>query len=128
MHMINKTLKVHEDKKCFLCLYIINLLIMLKSLTVWITTNCGNFLNMWEYQATYPSLEKSVCRLRSSRTRLGTTGYFQIGKGVHQVEFECCHLAYIAYMWNTSCKMPDWMKHKLNQDCRKRYQKPQICR
>ena len=27
-------------------------LTMLKSLTVWITTNCGKFLKRWEYQAT----------------------------------------------------------------------------
>ena len=24
-----------------------------------------------------------------------------------------CHLAYLTYMQNTSCKMPGWMKHKL---------------
>ena len=24
-----------------------------------------------------------------------------------------CHPAYLTYMQNTSCKMPDWMKHKL---------------
>jgi len=26
----------------------------LKPLTVWITTNCGKFLNRWNYQATLP--------------------------------------------------------------------------
>ena len=25
----------------------------------------------------------------------------------------CCHIAYLTYMQSTSCKMPDWMKHKL---------------
>ena len=24
-----------------------------------------------------------------------------------------CHPAYLTYMQNTSCEMPDWMKHKL---------------
>ena len=24
-----------------------------------------------------------------------------------------CHLAYVTYMQSTSCKMPGWMKHKL---------------
>ena len=24
-----------------------------------------------------------------------------------------CHLAYSSYMQNTSCEIPDWMKHKL---------------
>ena len=23
-----------------------------------------------------------------------------------------CHPAYLTYIWNTSCKMPGWMKHK----------------
>ena len=25
----------------------------------------------------------------------------------------CCHPAYLTYMQSTSCKMPGWMKHKL---------------
>ena len=42
----------------------------------------------------------------------GTTDWFQIGKGVHQ---GCiyCHPAYLTYMQNTSCKMPGWIKKKL---------------
>ena len=39
-----------------------------------------------------------------------------------------CPLAYLTYMQNTSCEMPGWMKHKLNQDCQEKYQYPQICR
>ena len=30
-------------------------LTMLKSLTVWITTNCGKFFKRWEYQITLPA-------------------------------------------------------------------------
>ena len=41
----------------------------------------------------------------------GTTDWFQIGKGVHQGVY--CHLAYLSYVHSTSCKMPGWMKHKL---------------
>ena len=45
------------------------------------------------------------------RTGHGTTDLFQIGKGVRQV----CILSpcYLTYMQSTSCKMPGWMKHKL---------------
>ena len=45
------------------------------------------------------------------RTGHGTTDWFQIGKGVCQG----CILspAYLTYMQSTSCKMPGWMKHKL---------------
>ena len=44
------------------------------------------------------------------RTGHGTTDWFQIGKGVRQVY---CHPAYLTYMQSTPCKMPGWMKHKL---------------
>ena len=45
----------------------------------------------------------------------GTTDWFQIGKGVHQLgkEYTYCHSAYVISMQNTSCEMPGWMKHKL---------------
>ena len=48
---------------------------MPKSLTVWITTNCGKFLKRWEYQTTLPA---------SWETRHGTADWLQIGKGVRQ--------------------------------------------
>jgi len=39
------------------------------------------------------------------------TGWFQIGKGVHQ---DCiCPPAYLTYMHSTSCEMLVWIKHKL---------------
>ena len=38
------------------------LLTMPKPLTVWITINCGKFWKRWEYQTTWPSSEKPVCR------------------------------------------------------------------
>ena len=45
------------------------------------------------------------------RTGHGTTDWFQIGKGMCQG----CILshAYLTSMQSTSCKMPGWMKHKL---------------
>ena len=39
-----------------------------------------------------------------------------------------CHSAYLTYTQSTSCKMLGWMKHSWNQDCREKYQEPQICR
>ena len=41
-------------------------LTMLKPLTVWITTNCGKLLNIWEYQTTLPASKTRVCRSRSN--------------------------------------------------------------
>ena len=57
----------------------------LKPLTVWITTNCGKFLQMG-------ILDHFTCLLRhlhagqeaTIRTEHGTMDWFKIGKGVHQ--------------------------------------------
>ena len=35
----------------------------------------------------------------------------QLGKEYDKAIY--CHPAYLTYMWNTSCEMPGWMKHKL---------------
>ena len=73
-------------------------LIMLKPLTVWITKNCGKFLEVG-------ITDHLTCLLRNLyagqettvRTGHGTTDWFQIEKGVHQ----SCHLAYLTYMWSS---------------------------
>ena len=60
---------------------------MPKPLTVWITINCGKFIQRTEYQT-----DHLTCLLRNLhagqeatvRTGHGTTDWFQIGKGEHQ--------------------------------------------
>ena len=42
------------------------LLTLPNPLTVWMTTNCGRFLNRCEYRPPDLPLEKSVCRLRGN--------------------------------------------------------------
>ena len=76
------------------------LLTMPKPLTVWITTNCGKFLNTWEYltcllRNLYTGQEATV------RTRRGTTDWFQIGKGVGQgcILSPCLFNLYAEYIW-----------------------------
>ena len=69
--------------------------------------------------------EKSVFRSRRNRTGHGTTDWFQIRKGVHQVY---CHPAYLTYMHSTSCKMLNWMKHKLESRLPGEISITQICR
>ena len=36
---------------------------------------------------------------------------YKLGK--EYIKAVYCHPAYLTYMQSTSCKMPDWMKHKL---------------
>ena len=40
--------------------------------------------------------------------------------GKEYVQAIYCHPAYLTYMQSTSCKMPGWMKHKLEQDCQEK--------
>ena len=42
--------------------------------------------------------------------------------GKEYVKAVYCHHAYLTYMQNTLCKMPDWMKQSWNQDCCEKYQ------
>ena len=52
------------------------LLIMLKPLTVWITTNCDKFLKRSEYQTTLLVPEKPICRSRNNKTGHQTMDLF----------------------------------------------------
>ena len=54
-----------------------------KPLTVWITTNCGNFLKRWNTDHLLWS-NLNVGQEAIVRTRYGTTDWFQIGNGVQQ--------------------------------------------
>ena len=84
-----------------------------KSLTLWITINCGKFLEMG-----IP--DHLTCLLRNLyagqeatvRNGHGTTDYFQIRKGVN-VKAVYCHPAYLTYMQSISCKMLGWKQHRL---------------
>ena len=95
----------------------------IKPLTLWITTNCGQFFKWWEYQTALPfSWECYVRRGQEAtvRTRHGSTDYFKFGKEYKTVY---CQLAYSTSMQSTSCKMLG-----CNQDFQEKYRQPHICR
>ena len=77
-----------------------------KTLTVWITTNCGKFLKRWEYQTTWPaSWEISMGQEATVRTGHGTTDWFPIGKGIHQgcILLPCLFNLYAEYVMLLNC-------------------------
>ena len=41
-----------------------------KSLTVWITTNCGKFFKRWEYQATWPASWQIYMQVKKQQLEL----------------------------------------------------------
>ena len=61
------------------------LLPMPNPLTVWITTNCGQFFKRWEYQTILPVLRNQYAGQEATvRTGHGTMDWFQIRKGVRR--------------------------------------------
>ena len=88
-----------------------------KPLTVQITANCGQFFKRWDYQTTLPASWEICIQVKKQQLEPGMeqqTGS-KLGKeySVIYVKAVYCHPAYLTYMQNTSCKMLNWMKHKL---------------
>ena len=76
-----------------------------------------HYKKLWKILQELGIPDHLICLLRNLcsgqearvRTRYETMDWFQIGKGLCQG----CQPLYLTYMQSTSCKMPDWMKHKL---------------
>ena len=89
------------------------LLTMPKTLTVWITTNCGKFFKRWECQTTQPASLEICMQVRKQQLELDMEQQTGSKSGKEYVKAEYCHPAYLTYRQNASCEMPSWMKHKL---------------
>ena len=55
--------------------------------------------------------EKSVKKQQQLKPNMEQWTGSKLGK--EYVKAVYCHPAYLTYMQNTSCEMPDWMKYKL---------------
>ena len=86
---------------------------MPKPLTVWITTNCGKFLERWEYQTTWPASWEFCMQMKKQQLVLDREQQTGSKLGKEYMKAVYCHPAYLTYMQNTSSEMSDWMKHKL---------------
>ena len=86
---------------------------MLKTLTVWTTTNCGKFFKRWEYQTALPVFWETCMWVRKQQLELDMkqlTGSKLRKKYIKAVYW---HLAYLTYMQNISCEILYWMNYKL---------------
>ena len=84
---------------------------MLKSLTLWITTN-------WNILKEMRIPDHLACLLRNLNASQKTTEQIMKQWSGSKLEKEYiktvyCHPAYLTYMQSSSCEIPDWMKHKL---------------
>ena len=89
------------------------LLIMPKTLTMWITTNCGKFFKWWEYQTTWPASWEICVKVKKQQLELGMGQQTGCKWGKENIKAIYCHPAYLTYMQTSSCEMPGWMKHKM---------------
>ena len=85
-------------------------------------TKASDYVNhnkLWKILKEMGILDHLTCLLRNLyaghetevRTRHETMDGSKLGKDYVKVVY--CHLAYLICMQSTTCKMPGWMKHKL---------------
>ena len=77
-----------------------------KSLTVWITADCGKFCKRWEYQTIWPASWEICMQIKKQELELDTeqqTGS-KLGKECDKAVH--CHTVYLTYMQSISYEMP----------------------
>ena len=72
-----------------------------------------NFFKRWEYQTTWPASWEICIQVKKQRLELDMEKQTGSKSGKEYVKIVYCHPTYLTYMQSTSCKMPAWMKHKL---------------
>ena len=84
-----------------------------KTLTVWITANCGKFWKRWEYQTIWPASWENCMQVKKQQLELDMEQQTGSKLGKEFVKAVYCHPAYLTYMQVTWWEMLGWMKHKL---------------
>ena len=84
---------------------------MLKSLTVWITTNWKILQEMEIPDHLYCLLKKIYAGQGTTEADMKQWTGSKLGKEYVKVVY--CHLAHLTYMQSTSCEMLGWMNLKL---------------
>ena len=85
----------------------------LKPSTVWITTNCEKLLKRWEYQTILPASWETCMQVKKVQLEPDMEQWTGSKLGKEYVKSLYCHPAYLTSMQSTSCKLPAWMKYKL---------------
>ena len=75
--------------------------------------NHGKFLKRWEYQTTLPASWETLMQFKKQQLEPNMEQWTGSKLRKEYINAVYCQLAYLTYMQSTSCKMPGWMKHKL---------------
>ena len=79
------------------------LLTRLAPLTVWITTNCGKFFKIWDYQTTQPASWEICMQVKKQQLELDMEQQTGSKSGKEHVKAVYCHPAYLTYMQSCCC-------------------------
>ena len=83
-----------------------------KDFAVWITTNCGKFLEM-VISDHLTCLLRNLVQVKKQQLDPDMEKWTGSKLGKEYVKSVGCRLAYLIYMQSISSEMSDWMKHKL---------------
>ena len=72
-----------------------------KTLTVWITVNCGRFWKRWEYQTTWPASWEICMQVRKQQLELDMEQQTDSKYEKEYIKAVYCHPAYLSYMQST---------------------------
>ena len=109
---IAKICWIMEKAREFQKTYTSALLTTPKSLTVWITINCGKLWKRWVYQTTWPT-SWETCMLLEQQLELDLEQQSGSKLGKEYAKAIYCHPAYLTSMQSTSWETLDWKKHNL---------------
>ena len=73
----------------------------------------GKLFKRWEYQTTWHASWETCMQARKQQLELDMEQQTGSKSGKEYIKAVYCHPDYLTYMQSTSCKMPGWMKHKL---------------
>ena len=75
-----------------------------------------------EYQTTLPVSWDICMQLKKQQLELDMEQQTGSKQEKEYIKAVYCHTVYLTYMQSTSCRMPGWMKHKVESSCLKKYQ------
>ena len=82
-------------------------------LTVWITTNYGKLIKIWEYQTTLPASWETCMQVNMLELEWDMEQWTGSKLGKEYIKVVYCHPAYLTSMQSTSCEILGWKNHKL---------------
>ena len=88
-------------------------LTMLKTFTMWITTNCRKFLKWWEYQITWPVSWEICMQVKKQQLDANMKQWNGLKLAKEYIKAIYCHPTYLTCMQSTSCKMLRWINLRL---------------